>query len=474
MNSLISRRALLASSAASLAFPAAMGSSAAAAQASPTRLLVGRRTIEVDGRAASVFGIRQPDGTPGIVLDPGQPFSVTVENRGAEATIIHWHGQTPPFLQDGVAETGGLLIQPGAVQAYDFPARPGTHWMHSHHGLQEQALMAAPLVVRTAADLKEDVQDVTVLLHDFSFRDPAEVLAAVTGAGKAAPGGASMPGMAMAPAARGQDLNDYDYDAYLANDRTLADPLVIRAGPGGQVRLRLINGATSTAFWIDTGTLAGTVVAADGNPVHPVTGRRFPLAQGQRLDVMVTIPRDGGAFPVLAQREGDRRRTGIVLASAGATTRKLADMAEGAVPPMDNSLEARLVAASPLPSGNGAITHRIALTGSMTPYVWSLDDRTWADHVPLRASKGQRVVVEMSNRTRMAHPMHLHGHHFQVVALDGTAVSGAMRDTVLVPASGSVTVAFDADNPGHWLFHCHNLFHMATGMMTELAYDGIA
>ena len=306
---------------------------------------------------------------PGVVLDPGQPFSVTVENRAAEATIIHWHGQTPPFLQDGVAETGGLLIQPRSVQAYEFPARPGTHWMHSHYGLQEQALLAAPLVVRTAADLKEDVQDVTVLLHDFSFRDPAEVLAAVTGAANAAPGGASMPGMSMAPISGGPDLNDYDYDAYLANDRTLADPLVVRTAPGGRVRLRLINGATSTAFWIDTGTLDGTVVAADGNPVRPVIGRRFPLAQGQRLDIMVTIPQDGEAFPVLAQREGDRRRTGVILASAGATVRKLADMAEAAVPPLDNSLEARLVAASPLSSGNGLITHRIALTGSMTPYV---------------------------------------------------------------------------------------------------------
>ena len=474
MDSLISRRGLLASSAVSLVVPVAMASWSAAAKAAPKRLLVERRTIDINGRAASVFGIRQPDGTPGVVLDPGQPFSVTVENRASEITIIHWHGQTPPFLQDGVAETGGLLIQPGSVQAYDFPARPGTHWMHSHHGLQEQALMAAPLVVRTSADLKEDVQDVTVLLHDFSFRDPAEVLAAVTGVSKAAPGGVSMPGMTMAPATEVSDLNDYDYDAYLANDRTLADPLVIRAAPGGRIRLRLINGATSTAFWIDMGALDGAVVAADGNPVRPVTGRSFPLAQGQRLDVMVTIPREGGAFPVLAQREGDRRRTGVVLASAGATIRKLADMAEAAVPPLDNSLEARLAAAAPLPPANGAITHRVALTGSMMPYVWSLDDRTWAGHVPLRTSKGQRVVVEMSNRTRMAHPMHLHGHHFQVVALDGTALFGAVRDTVLVPASGSVTIAFDADNPGRWLFHCHNLFHMAAGMMTELAYDGIA
>ena len=98
MKSMLSRRALIASSAASLAVPVAVSSSAAVAQPAPTLLLVERRTIEVDGRAASVFGIRQPDGTPGVVLEPGQPFSVTVENRASEATIIHWHGQTPPFL----------------------------------------------------------------------------------------------------------------------------------------------------------------------------------------------------------------------------------------------------------------------------------------------------------------------------------------------------------------------------------------
>jgi FtsP/CotA-like multicopper oxidase with cupredoxin domain len=70
----------------------------------------------------------------------------------------------------------------------------------------------------------------------------------------------------------------------------------------------------------------------------------------------------------------------------------------------------------------------------------------------------------------MAHPMHLHGHHFQIVALNGRAVAGAIRDTVLVPVNGAVTVAFEADNPGRWLLHCHNLFHMATGMMTEFVY----
>jgi FtsP/CotA-like multicopper oxidase with cupredoxin domain len=70
----------------------------------------------------------------------------------------------------------------------------------------------------------------------------------------------------------------------------------------------------------------------------------------------------------------------------------------------------------------------------------------------------------------MAHPMHLHGHHFQVVNINGQTLSGAVRDTVLIPAMASVTVAFEADNFGRWLCHCHNLYHMATGMMSELIY----
>jgi FtsP/CotA-like multicopper oxidase with cupredoxin domain len=103
--------------------------------------------------------------------------------------------------------------------------------------------------------------------------------------------------------------------------------------------------------------------------------------------------------------------------------------------------------------------------------VWSIDNRTWATHNPLRVKRGQRVTLQMVNRSAMAHPMHLHGHHFQVVALNGKTLQGAMRDTVLVPVNGSLTIGFDADNPGRWLFHCHNLFHMARGMMTEVIYD---
>jgi FtsP/CotA-like multicopper oxidase with cupredoxin domain len=216
------------------------------------------------------------------------------------------------------------------------------------------------------------------------------------------------------------------------------------------------------------------LVAVDGNPVAPLAVRRLPLAQGQRADLLLTLPAGGGAFPILAQREGDRQRTGVILATPDAAIRKLSDLADAAVGPIDLSLERGISANAGLAKRAVDTRHRVLLTGSMQPYVWTMDDRSWGKHRALKVRTGQRVEIEMVNRSQMAHPMHLHGHHFQVAAVDGRRISGAMRDTVLVPINSSVTIAFDADNSGRWLFHCHNLFHMATGMMTELAYDTTA
>jgi FtsP/CotA-like multicopper oxidase with cupredoxin domain len=268
------------------------------------------------------------------------------------------------------------------------------------------------------------------------------------------------------------DLNDIDYDAFLANDRTLADPEVIRTEPGGKVLLRLINGASATQFWIDLGALTGTVVAVDGQPVRPLRGSRFPLAMAQRLDVLIDLP-GNGAYPIVAQVEGKRARTGIILATSGVTVSRVASEAEGNAPPIDLSLERRLAAANPLTARAADVTHRVILDGAMAPYAWSLNGEYWPQVSPLTIAKGQRVAIEMVNRSMMAHPMHLHGHAFQVIAINGAPLAGAVRDTVLVPPMSSVTIAFDADNAGRWAFHCHNLYHMMTGMMTEVRYPGI-
>lgn len=114
----------------------------------------------------------------------------------------------------------------------------------------------------------------------------------------------NMPGMNMGDASGMMDLNDIEYDAYLANDRTLDDPEVVQVEKGGTVRLRMINGATATGFTIDTIGLDGAVIAVDGQDIQPHKTRRFPLSMGQRVDFRVHIPSHGGAFPIFALREG--------------------------------------------------------------------------------------------------------------------------------------------------------------------------
>src|ERR1700726_2167315 len=307
------------------------------------RLTAGTRILAVNGKPARVFGLIGPDGNPGITLSPGERFDVDLVNQTGTSTLVHWHGQLPPWRQDGFPWPQTPPIPTGDTQSYDYAPIVGTYWMHSHHGMQEQNLMTAPLIVRSAEDMRADRQEVVLMLHDFSFRTPDELLAGLT---KSDGGQTAMPksGMgnkrntnsgsmgAMNSGAMGvmnmgpgmaMDLNDIDYDAFLANDRTLADPEVIRTEPGGRVRLRLINAASATEFWIDLGALTGTVVAADGHPVRPVRGTRLPLAIAQRLDVLIDLP-GNGAYPIFAQVEGERARTGIVLAPSGAPVSRLA------------------------------------------------------------------------------------------------------------------------------------------------------
>ena len=105
----------------------------------------------------------------------------------------------------------------------------------------------------------------------------------------------------------------------------------------------------------------------------------------------------------------------------------------------------------------------------MMPYLWTIDGQAWGKHRPILAKSGERVVLTFHNMSMMAHPMHLHGHVFQVVALNGQTVNGALRDTMHVPPMSMVSVALDAGEAARWMLHCHHMPHLATGMMTEFA-----
>jgi FtsP/CotA-like multicopper oxidase with cupredoxin domain len=448
----------------------------------PTILQLRRRDIVVNGKPASVYGIHQPDGTFGITTDVGKPFRIRVENGIEEPSLIHWHGLTPPWQQDGVPGISGPPIPPGGTADFDFPLRfGGTFWMHSHQGLQEQLLMAAPLIIHDQRD-RPDQQEIVVMLADFSFTPPDQIFAELKKSGSKAPPAAqagalpiatkaSMAGMGKIGAAAKPDLNDVKYDAFLANGRTLADPQVIKVEPGRRVLLRIINSSSMSAYHIDLGPLEGELVAVDGFAIVPVEGSSFPITVAQRLDIRLAIPRTPAAHPVLAVLEGDLKQTGIILAAGNAPVTRIPDRAKAASKPLTLDLEGCLRALLPLTPRKADRVHTINLTGDMAKYVWSLNNTAWNPSVPpLPIANGERVELVLVNQAGMPHPMHLHGHEFQVVEIDGKRFPGAVRDTVLVPPARRVVVAFDANNPGLWSFHCHLLYHLDAGMFTTFRY----
>src|ERR1700726_187989 len=183
-STLPTRRQILASGVAmagTLAFlPGAPAVAAPDPGAIKLRLTAGTRTLAVNGKPARVFGLVGPNGKPGITLSPNERFRVDLVNEAGLPTIIHWHGQLPPWTQDGFPWPQTPPIPAGDTHSYDFAPIAGTFWMHSHQGMQEQSLMTAPLIVRSAEDMHADRQEVVLMLHDFSFHTPDELLAALT------------------------------------------------------------------------------------------------------------------------------------------------------------------------------------------------------------------------------------------------------------------------------------------------------
>lgn len=429
-----------------------------------TELQTVDKKISIDGKEATVLALSQPDGTLGIRAKKGQLFDVLLKNSMQVPTSIHWHGLILPNAQDGVAFVTQYPLYPGLSYHYQFPlVQAGTFWMHSHFGLQDQQLLSAPLIIYEPEDAQIADQEAILFLADFSFKSPTEIYQHLRCKND------KKETMSIKMGSR--DIVEVDYDAFLINYRTLEDPDIVKVEPGKRVRLRVINGASATNFFIVLGSLEGEAIAVDGNRIKPWRGSQFELAVAQRIDIVLTIPEEGGFFPILAKGEGTDKQAGLILSTKETLfLSKQSGKAQEKAGPFTNAQEMTLQALSPLAKKTVDKQIVIELGGDMTNYVWTMNGQSWPEVTPIVVERGQRVEIVFKNITSMSHPMHLHGHVFQVTAINGIPVAGAMRDTVLVMPNSSVSIQFDADNPGVWPLHCHILYHLEAGMFTVVRY----
>jgi FtsP/CotA-like multicopper oxidase with cupredoxin domain len=358
-------------------------------------------------------------------------------------------------------------VRAGSNFTYRFVAdAPGTYFFHPHVGVQLDRGLYAPLIVEDPAEPGAYDHEWTVVLDDWidgTGTTPDQVLAALRN-GMSDMGGMDMDSMLMGATSEllGGDAGDVKYPHYLINGRISSAPRTFRARPGQRVRLRVINAGSDTAFRVALGEHRMRVTHTDGFPVIPVETDALLIGMGERYDVLVTL--SSGVFPLTALAEGkDSTGLALVRTASGAPPRS-------SVRP--RQLTGRLLRYAdlrpagpvPLAAKTADIEHVLELTGSMTNYDWGLNGRPYDPSRPLPVLSGQRVRITFRNRTTMWHPMHIHGHTFQVNG------DGPRKDTAIVLPNQTVTCDFNADNPGRWMTHCHNAYHAEAGMMSVLGY----
>lgn len=425
--------------------------------------------VDLAGRVVTTWAYGESVPGKPIRANAGDRLKVLVQNRLPEPTSVHWHGLAIRNDMDGVPGLTTPEIGAGASFEYDFVVPDaGTHWFHPHHGPQVDRGLYAPFIVDAPDEPGSYDHEWILVLDDWSDGigpSLADSYAALVAAGK---DGTGMNHMGMGGSGMGMmsDGGDVDYSLYVINGRPPADPAVLAAKPGERVRLRIINAAADSVFDV---ALAGhqlQVTHTDGYPVKAVSTGVLRLGMGERYDAVVTM--QDGMFPFVARRYG-RQGMARALVRTGAGS-----------PPADTFVPAELsgypltadalsaAEGTALPRKDADSTQDVILSGSMAPYVWTINGRTYDDTVPLTVTAGQSTRLRVMNHSMMAHPIHLHGHTFQLGAAGG---SGTRKDTVLVPPMGALDLAVLADNPGLWALHCHTAVHLEAGMMTRLDYS---
>ncbi|MBE1495897.1 FtsP/CotA-like multicopper oxidase with cupredoxin domain [Amycolatopsis lexingtonensis] len=436
----------------------------ATGQVRTVRLTAQNGTVDLGGPEVTTWTY---DGVlPGkeIRVRAGDTIRAELTNRLPAETSVHWHGLALRNDMDGAPDLTQAAIATGSTFTYRFVAEnPGTYWFHPHSGTQLDRGLYAPLIVEDPAEPGGYDHDWVIVLDDWidgTGQTPDDVLATL----RQGTGGmmGSMSGTGGSSALLGGDAGDLRYPHYLINGRVPAAPATFTARPGQRARIRIVNAGSDTAFRVALGGHRLRITHTDGYPVEPVETDTLLIAMGERYDVLTTL--GDGVFPLVALAEG-KDATALALIRTGAGTPPPATIRpaelEGDLAGYD-----RLAAATGvrLPAKAPDVTHTLDLTGGMMGYDWGINGTPLDMNRRLLVREGQRVRLVFRNGTMMWHPMHLHGHTFQLGA------AGPRKDTAIVLPGRTVACDFDAGNPGQWMIHCHNTYHAESGMATVLGY----
>lgn len=478
----LSRRTFMATaSAAGLTLPFIY--SAAALAASPVRefrLRAGlsqARIAREPYAETQIWGYNSSVPGPEIRIKQGEKLRVIVDNALAEDTTVHWHGMRVPNAMDGVPHLTQSPIAVGESFTYEFEALDaGTYWYHPHQRSYEQVGrgLYGPLIVEEENPIRVD-RDITWILDDWRLTKKAEISDDFGG------------------------RHDEIHAGRIGNTITINGqvPESFAVQKGERIRLRLINAANARIFGLDVSKLDATIIALDGQPVtpHKPEGGKLIIGPAMRIDLVIDMQADPGSKVAII----DRFYEGLDY--------QLIDFSYTDTPLRENTPDWPIALASnliPEPDLAAATRHDVVFNGGMMGQmmmqgqntgmmgsmmsdsvmgnmmnsmmnmmhdgkIWFINGKAASGRMmdPLiTLAQNQSHIIAMTNNTAWHHPIHLHGHSFRVIKRNGQPTQyQEWQDTVLMAPEERVEIAFVADNPGDWMFHCHILEHAASGMM---------
>jgi FtsP/CotA-like multicopper oxidase with cupredoxin domain len=403
----------------------------------------------------------------------GDRLRVRVHNRLAEPTTVHFHGIRMSNAMDGVPFVTQDPIAPKSSFLYDFKLPDaGTFWYHPHLNSSEQVArgLSGPLIVEERNPIAVD-RDLLWVLDDWLLDKTAAIA-----------GGFGNP-------------HDLSHNGRIGNTVTINGrlPRQVSVRSGERIRLRLVNVANARIFALRFDGHTPKIIALDGQPVpaHAPDDSTVILAPAQRADLILDMTQPPGSRFTVSDRYYGRQAY------------RLVDIAYGSEKPLrkeppDTPIE---LPANPLPEPKlkDAARHEVVLEGGAMSGMmgggmggmmgggpmgmharggrglfWALNGVAMPEDMRridplLTLQQGKSHILTLRNETAWDHPMHLHGHSFRVLSRNGKPETHTpWLDTVLLHPRDRVEIAFVADNPGDWMFHCHILEHQKAGMMATV------
>ncbi len=502
-------------------------------------LKITQQSINISGKKTVDFALQVNGKIPAPTLEftEGDDAEITVTNNIAtgEETSIHWHGILLPPEEDGVSYVNTPPILKDQSRVFKFKIRQhGTYWYHSHTSVQEQKGVYGAFIIHPKEKKIQYDKDVVVILSDWSDENADQILKNLRKDGDYylykknsirsywdafKQGGLSSHLSNEWTRMGGMDLSDVGYDAFLINGKK--DSQLITAHPGERIRLRIINSAASSYFYVALGQSAMKVISADGIDIDPLMAKEILVAMAETYDVLFTVlehknyelratSQDVTGYASAWIGMGDKifspNKVPINLympmsAVHGAghanhqmpttnSSEKKDDSNHNHHMPMNHKEHGQVAAENEI-AANSAVDlltvdflkaqtktafsknktikeFKLVLGGDMERYVWYINGKAIHEDRNIVVREGEVIRFIFENETMMHHPMHLHGHFFRVVNANGEF--SPLKHTVDVSPHGSRTIELLADEPGEWMLHCHNLYHMKTGMARVVKY----